>query len=196
MGKARGGRRERLAVDARREQLLELGLSLFGKKSYDEISIDEIAQRAGISKGLLYHYFPSKRDFYVAALSVAADELCAATELPPTGDPLADLRAALEAYLDYVERHAPAYVTLFRGGIGNDPDVRAIVDATRERLLERLLSRIETAKNPLIENAFRGYVGFVEAAVLDWIDRREVAREEVVTLCLKLAEATARAVVT
>ena len=61
--------RTRLQVDIRRQQLLELGLELFAHQTYDGLSIDEIAKRAGVSKGLLYHYFPSKRAFYVAAVT-------------------------------------------------------------------------------------------------------------------------------
>ena len=60
--------RTRLSVDARREQLIELGEELFSARPFDEISIDDIAARAEISKGLLYHYFGSKRDFYVAVV--------------------------------------------------------------------------------------------------------------------------------
>ena len=64
--------RSRLAVDERRAQLLELGLRLFGTRPYDEVSIDDIAADAGVSKGLLYHYFGSKRAFYVATVQHAA----------------------------------------------------------------------------------------------------------------------------
>src|SRR5262249_47381912 len=63
--------RVRLDVDARRAQLVDLGLTEFGTRTYDEVSIDRIAQMAGISKGLLYHYFPTKRAFYVACVREA-----------------------------------------------------------------------------------------------------------------------------
>ena len=74
--------RARLDVDERRRQLVELGLDLFGSRSYDEVSIDELAAAAGISKGLLYHYFPTKRDFYVATVREAAAQLVARTSMP------------------------------------------------------------------------------------------------------------------
>ncbi len=185
--------RSRFAVDVRREQLLRLGLELFGSASYDELSIDAIARAAGISKGLLYHYFPSKRDFYVAALGLAADELVRETEAASASDPLVELRAVLDRYFDYVERHAPAYVALFRGGIGFDPEVSAIVEATRQRFLDRLLARIDAPVEPRLRTAYRGYIGFVEAAVLDWAEQRAITRHELAELCVKLAEATARA---
>ena len=68
-------RRTRRLSDERREELLRAGVELFSARSYDEVSIDEIAGAVGISRGLLYHYFPSKRDFYVAGLRRAADDL-------------------------------------------------------------------------------------------------------------------------
>jgi AcrR family transcriptional regulator len=72
--------RTRLEVEQRRAQLLTLGQELFSSSTYDELSIDDIARAAGISKGLLYHYFPSKRDYYVATIRVAAGELLHQTD--------------------------------------------------------------------------------------------------------------------
>ncbi len=114
-----GRRRVRLDVDERRAQLVELGLSEFAALAYDAVSIDLIAERAGISKGLLYHYFPTKRAFYVACIREAASRLLArvkeantsllASTTAPT--PLDELRAGLEAYLAYVRGHGPAFAT-------------------------------------------------------------------------------------
>ena len=73
-------RRARLSTDARREQLVALGVEIFSERPFDDVSIDDIAAAAGISKGLLYHYFPSKRDFYVAVVRHSADEMQAITE--------------------------------------------------------------------------------------------------------------------
>ena len=84
--KRRPGRRIRLDNDARRAQLLELGQKAFAERTYDEVSIDDIARAAGISKGLLYHYFPTKRDLYVTltadARQVAAHGPSTATAQP------------------------------------------------------------------------------------------------------------------
>src|SRR5690606_23070663 len=113
--------RQRRTVEDRREQLVELGLALFASRSYDELSIDEIAQAAGISKGLLYHYFPSKRAYDVAAIEKASEQLLAATELPrpgPDAPPtMATLASSLDSFLCYVEQRAASYVFLLRGGI-------------------------------------------------------------------------------
>ena len=109
-------RRARLSTDARREQLVALGIDIFSERPFDEVSIDDIAAAAGISKGLLYHYFPSKRDFYVAVIRSAADEMQALTEPDPALEPRERLAAALERYLEYVETHARGYATVLRAG--------------------------------------------------------------------------------
>lgn len=172
--------RSRLAVDARRTQLLELGLRLFVDVPYEELSIDAIARAAGISKGLLYHYFPSKRDYYVETVRLAADRLLQETELAPEGAPSLDhLSAGLDVYLDFALRHASAYRALMRGGggIGSDPDIAAIVDDTRGALLARIRDRLGlAADDALLRAALRGWIGFVEVTSLDWLDRQEPER--------------------
>ncbi len=187
--------RTRLQVDIRRQQLLELGLELFGNQTYDELSIDEIARRAGVSKGLLYHYFPSKRAFYVASVREAARELVEATDIDehgsgPAPDP-AGVRIALRAFLEYVSRRRVSYAFLLRAGIGTDPEVAEIIDGTRQALLERLLSRLSRfgarADDPATRLRLRGWIGYLEAASLDWAAREELDLEAFLELLLEMA---------
>lgn len=175
------GSRTRLDVQARRAQLLALGLQLFADRSYDEISIDELASAAGISKGLLYHYFSSKRDFYIACVRMAADQLVERTRMPETLDPLDQLRQGLDAYLDFVEEHGRAYAAVFRAGIGTDEEVAAIIDDTRATILQRLVEGLgsDTVVPPM-RSALRGWLGYVEAVILDWVEFRDVPRERIV----------------
>jgi AcrR family transcriptional regulator len=187
-----GRERARLGVDERRSQLLELGLQLFSDHSYDELGIDDIARAAGISKGLLYHYFPSKRDYYVEVVRRAAGQLLERTDGPPHAEvSLEALRGALDAYLDFVDQHARSYVALVRGGIGSDPEVVRLLEGTRRTLTERIVSRISAdAPPPLLQLALRGWIGLVEAASLDWLDRREVPREQLRGLLEQMLLAT------
>lgn len=179
--------RSRLEVDERRAQLVRLGLDLFATRTYDEVSIDELARAAGVSKGLLYHYFPTKRDFYIATVRDASRQLLELTATPDTDAPLDRLRVGLDAYLDYVVAHAPAYAALLRGGIGVDPEVGAIVDETRMLLCDRLLRGMpETPVTPLVRTALRGWIGFCEATSLEWLDRGHVAREAIRDLMLEV----------
>jgi AcrR family transcriptional regulator len=179
--------RTRLDVDERRTQLLALGLGLFAARPYDDISIDDLARAAGISKGLLYHYFPTKRDFYVAALEEAAQQLVArvrAADSGPEASILERVTRGLDAYLTFVHAHATAYVALMRGGIGADGAVVRILDRTRDAFFERMLDDVPAEiVTPLLRAAFRGYIGFVETAALDWVEKRELPREALLHLC-------------
>jgi AcrR family transcriptional regulator len=169
----RGKRRVRLDNDERRAQLLALAKRTFTERAYDDMSIDDLAKTAGISKGLLYHYFPTKRDLYVASLTEIADELVEAVTRPHDElGPLDRVRAGLDAYLDHITRHSRAFVALMRGGIGSDPEVAAVIEGVRSRLFDKFL-RGSPFANLIIDDArfqtaVRGWIGFVEAASIDW----------------------------
>lgn len=182
---ARGAKRTRirLETDERRAQLLALAKTSFSDRSYDDVSIDDLARDAKISKGLLYHYFPTKRDLYVAGLTEIADELVAAiTTVPSDLPPIDRVRRSLDAYLDYITRHARAFVSLMRGGIGSDPQVATVIEGVRQRLFDSFLGGSPFA--PLLagdarfETAVRGWIGFVEHASLDWAANPRLSRDE------------------
>lgn len=173
--------RERLTVDERRGQLLRLGLELFSERPYDAVSIDEIAEAAGISKGLLYHYFSSKRDFYLAVVETAVDDLIALTEPREEAPPETELRRTLHAYLDYVEQHRLAYLTVMQGGVGADPEVRDLVERMRSRTIERILAGLSIAEpSDALLAGLRGWIGFVEGVVGVWLQGRDLTREQLV----------------
>jgi len=168
--------RVRLEIDARRAQLLALGRELFTTRRYDDLSIGEIARAAGISKGLLYHYFPSKRIFYIESLREAAEQLLRHTRPPRNLAPIERLRVGIDAYLAYVDRHKTMFSALIWRGILPDLEVTRIVESTRLRFFDRLFSEI--AESPIGRNALRGWIGFIEASVLDWIERDDVTQRE------------------
>jgi len=175
--------RERLRPDARRAQLLELGVRLFTERPYNDFTMDEIATLANVSKGLLYHYFPTKREFYMAALREATGEMLHLIEPSLSLPPVEAMRAALDAYLGFVEDHAPAYRAVLRGGVGADPEVQKIADDFRDAMAERLLNGARILQpTPEQRLAVRGWIGFVEAASLDWIDRQDLARPRLIQL--------------
>jgi AcrR family transcriptional regulator len=180
-------RRARLTTDARREQLVALGGEIFSERPFDEVSIDDIAAAAGISKGLLYHYFPSKRDFYVAVVREAADEMQAVTETDPDLPAIERLSAGLDRYLEYVETHARGFATVLRAGIGSDPEVASIVEDVRAAMAGRILEDLPLGGPPPpgVRIAVRGWVGFAEAASLEWLERREIPRDELRDLLIK-----------
>ena len=172
--------RKRLDVDERKTQLIAIAIRAFSERAYDEVSIDDIAREAGISKGLLYHYFPTKRDFYVAALRQSASDLLAQTETPADAPPEERVRIGLETYLDFVEQRGAAYLALTRGGIGSDPEVFAILEGARTAFLTRILEALPHPPPPLLRAMLRGWIGLVEATSAEWIARRDVTRADLV----------------
>lgn len=185
-------KRERMETDERRAQLLALGLGVFSSRAYDEVSMEDIARTAGISKGLVYHYFPTKRHFYVAALREAARQLLVETEPDETDPPEERLRKGLSGYLSFVEKHARAYATLMKSGVGVDKQVSSIVEKTRAQFMERFFSapEIATSATPAMRLVVRGWIGFVEATALEWLERREVPREALLDLWTRALFAT------
>src|SRR5437763_648720 len=112
------GTRTRLDIDLRRSQLVEIGMELFAKRAYDEVSVEEIAAAAGVSRGLLYHYFPTKRDFFVEVVRGQVEHIAGLTAPDTSKPPLESLRESLDTYVRYVEDTAQAFLSIHRAGIG------------------------------------------------------------------------------
>jgi AcrR family transcriptional regulator len=163
---ARG--RRRWSVDARRQQLLQLGVAAFSAEAFDVVAIDAIATQAGISKGLLYHYFPNKRAFFVACVKQAAADMLALTAPPDDLPPLEALEVGLDAFLDYVQAHRLPYRNLLRGDV-NDPEVAAVIDETRAQLVARVTAGMGLRPDAVGRLALWGWVGFVEAVTVTWL---------------------------
>jgi len=171
--------RTRMDVDIRKEELLELGRKLFGQLTYDEISIAGIAEKAGISKGLLYHYFPTKREFYIETVRACASRMLELTESATDIAPWDRLHQGIEAYLKYAQENSSSYLYLLRSGIGVDPEVSRIVESVRDAILKRITEGLEISNpNPLQRAALRGWIGFAEAASADWLDKKGISTNE------------------
>lgn len=179
-------RRVRMVPADRRTQLVALALERFSGRAYEDVSIDDIADAAGISKGLLYHYFPTKRDFYVAALDKAASELVARTASDPTLDPTLRTVRGIDAYLDYVGGHGKAFITLMRGGLGADAEIAAILERTRGSIAQDILGDLaaltghkDVMHSPLVRSSVRGWIGYMEAVSVDWLEHDDVPRDRI-----------------
>jgi AcrR family transcriptional regulator len=177
--------RIRMNTEERREQLLRSGVELLKGRPHEDVSIEEIAAAAEVSKGLLYHYFPTKKDFILAALERGQKELAERLRPDPELEPVAQLDASLDAFLDSVEEHTTAYTTIFKGGAG-DAEVAETLNAGRAQQLETLLEALaqwegsptSTERSPALETAVQGWLFFVEGAVLHWLEHGGLERDQ------------------
>jgi AcrR family transcriptional regulator len=168
-----------MPVDQRRKQLLDLGIELFSTQSYDEISIDDLAEKAGVSKGLLYHYFRTKREFYVEAIRASSLRLRELTKPDPSLPPLARLHAAVDAHLSYIDEHGPEYIAIYRGGLAIAPEVGDVLEEHRKVVLRWFLKNMGIKRpRPVLRTALRAWIAMVEGASLDWIAHHELKRNE------------------
>ena len=184
--------RVRLDPEARREQLLELGVRLFARISLDELSIEKLAEAAGISRGLLYHYFGNKRDFHRAVVRKAADELIAVTAPSSGTDPMTRMIGSLERYVDYVEANREGYLSLVKGAAGGNEDLAEIYEEARSALTDRIfftstreeLAEVGLVDTPPVRLVIRGWSAFVEAMVLTWLDDpATMTKQQLLTTC-------------
>jgi AcrR family transcriptional regulator len=175
----------RLNVDERRRQIIAAGNALFAEHAYEEISMREIAQRAGISKALLYHYFPSKTELFKAAVQEHAEDL--AELLKPAADqpPLQALTTILDGYLAWIDGNAQTWSKLLQSA-SSLPEAGDLVADFRDRTLEQILARVSTQRRPrpALRTAVRGWLGYIDAAILDWLAHRDLDREQLRDLLL------------
>lgn len=175
----------RLHVDERRRQLLELGAELFAKHSYAELSMAKIAREAGISKALLYHYFPSKQDYFVATLQQGAEEIARRTEPDPDLPPFEALAGSLDAFLAWIDENENAYRKLMES-VGSVPEVKALIDGIRDRTSARILEGLGAGDPPppKLRAAVRGWLWLMDGVILDWLEHKDMSRAEVRDLLL------------
>jgi AcrR family transcriptional regulator len=187
------------AVPDRRAELLDTGLRLFARHAFDELSIDDIAARAGVAKGLLYYYFGSKRGYYVAVVEAAAAELRKRIATDPADPPARRLAAAADAYLRYVREHADGYRALITGGVGTDGEVLAIVERERAHQLTTVADALMPGERlpAALRTALEGWMSFVEGVSLDWLAHDDLgadAMRALIVQALAGAIAAARAI--
>lgn len=164
------------AQESRRAQLLAVGKHIFSARPYDSVSTEEIAAEAGISIGLLYHYFANKKGFYVATIRMAADELLRAAQFPPGVPIAAAATTVLGNFIDFVEANAALYQGLMRGGVGADNEVHAILEEVRVTFMTRLLDAARVDSSPALRLEIYGWLGLIEFSALRWLTHREVSR--------------------
>jgi AcrR family transcriptional regulator len=182
----------RLEPDERRRQLLEAASKLFSERHYGAVSLDEIAAEAGVARGLINHYFGTKRDLYV---EVVRDMV----RVPPLPVPeyvagtstLARVSQAIDGWLTMTSRNRGTWLDSIRSqGLG-DPEIAAVFEEAREDAAVRMIAILGLGP---IENVaperlamMRAYGGLAEAATVQWLDHGRLTREQVHALLVESA---------
>jgi AcrR family transcriptional regulator len=180
-------RRTRMSPQARRDQLISHGLRMLDERALDQVSVEEVAEAAGVSRALLFHYFESKQDFLVALTTEQSRRMLARTEPDLSlGDPIEIARASLSQYIDYVSANRSAYLAILQGSGASDPAMRQVAEDTRTVMAERVLALadlLDLTRTPLIELAVHGWVTFTEQVTVRWLqDSADVDRDSLVEL--------------
>ena len=179
---------KRLGAEARREQLVTTGLALIKALPFDQLSADDVAAAAGVSKALVFHYFPTTRDLQVAVLRAATAELIAGLDVDPTAIPAERLRLGVDAFVAYIERSPSSYLAMSRSA-GSDARLGEVFEETRMAvvgIIQRVLGAPELP--PGLAIGLRGWIAFVEEAVLHWVaEGKPVERNALVTFLQQAA---------
>jgi AcrR family transcriptional regulator len=176
----------RLTSDERRAHLLHAGVELLGRYGTVDISIEEIARTAGVSKGLLYHYFPTKNDFFVAVLARSQAEMDQELSRDSSLSPMERFDRNLDGFLEFVAAHAEGYLAVVNAR-GREPRVQQLVEERRQRRVDELVALAavladaprDAVRTPLLVAALEGWIGFTEGVTVRWLRDREISRDEV-----------------
>ncbi|WP_370383188.1 TetR/AcrR family transcriptional regulator [Catenulispora sp. GAS73] len=176
--------RRRLSVDRRRDELIEAALDLLSKRGPDDVSVDDVAQAAGASRALVYHYFGTKQELYAAALSKAAAELTRRlAQVEPGDTPLQRLDRAVRAFVEFAEAHSAGFVALLGGSAayGSGAESAALVHSVEDTVYELLVEGLSepTPVDPLVRMTLKCWVAAAETAVLDWLKHQDLARTDI-----------------
>ena len=181
MSSALAPRWRRLEPDARREQILDCAVRLFGERPYAAVSTTDIAREAGVARGLLNHYFGTKRDLYLEVVRSIV-ELPDLHDAAATSGPLRQrVRHSVDWFLDVVSVHAKTFVAVTGAeGVGDDPEIERILAAADDRAARQVLATLGLpADVPEHRAAIRAYAGLVKSAVREWVRGGTLSREQV-----------------
>jgi AcrR family transcriptional regulator len=177
-----------LRTGERRQQLLQVGAALFAEHPYEEVWVEQVAQRAGVSRGLLYHYFPTKRDFLLGIVVAEGERMQEVIEAHPDRPAAERLTLAVDAYLAYAAAHPDGF-RAFQRTSETDAEVRAIKEdylARTESAIVAGLAADAGIPPGALRIVARGWMAFVVEACLQWLDRPALSREQLRELCVRI----------
>lgn len=180
-------KRRRLEPQQRRAELLDTAAAMFAEMPYEDVFIEDIAARAGVSRALMYHHFQSKRDLYIAILKRASNRFLARVNPDPQLPLAQQLASGLEAHIQSFVDHPFEAVAINRGALSYDPTIQAIIaeelNVVGQRLIDQLVT--EGRLRDSTEIAVEGWLAFVRAASVKWVQSQNISRAELTEMCLR-----------
>ncbi|MBY8883532.1 TetR/AcrR family transcriptional regulator [Streptomyces sp. PTM05] len=188
MARTPAARAPRMPPTDRRTQILSAARRVLEVRPIDDLSVETVAAEAGVSPGLLFHYFGSQRKFRHTVLEAAAQELLDHVRPDPGLSPAAQLRAGIETFVDYVTRYPTIYqaVTRLGGGAG----VRTLHRSARSTLAGWITQGLASAGAPVtpaLTFSVAGWLAYMEEVVLAWLDNPAMDRADLLDLCERTA---------
>lgn len=178
-----GERRRRLTPDERRTQLLALGVSFLAERPLDELTIEELSARAGVSRGLVFHYFGTKQGLHRAVVTAAGASMLASSEPRSELPPLERLHDTLVRIVAFVREYRGTFYSLVRGVASGDPVVRTVADGTRDVHAGRIIGvflELGVPDTPLLRVALRSWISFAEEVLIELALETDADAEEIV----------------
>jgi AcrR family transcriptional regulator len=177
-------RGRRLEPDERREQILSCAVRLFGERPYAEVSTTDIASAAGVARGLINHYFGTKKDLFVESVRVLVTIPAVAVEQLPDGDLATRVDASVTWFLDVVSRHSTSWLAAVDGGgVGHDPDIARVLAEADEIAADSILVAVGLDKvawhREELRAMMRAYCGLAKATAREWLERDALDRTQV-----------------
>jgi len=177
-------RGRRLEPDERREQILSCAVRLFGERPYAEVSTTDIARAAGVARGLINHYFGTKKDLFIEAVRVLVTIPAGAIEQLPEGDLATRVDASVTWFLDVVSRHSTSWLAAVDGGgVGRDPDIERVLAEADEIAADRILVAVGldgvAEHRDELRAMIRAYCGLAKATAREWLERDVLDRAQV-----------------
>ena len=158
--------RRRLSAHDRRRQLVAIGLSQIVETPIQDLSMDEIAAEAGISRGLLFHYFPTKTDFYLACIAAAGRRMLRTTAPDESLSGDQQVAATTRLMVEQIERRRDFYLTLVHGHGVSDPRVSEVMDSVRDGTTDRVVRAMGLPDRQ--RDVVRAWWAYTEDRALTW----------------------------
>ena len=181
----------RLTAEDRRRQLVEVGLLLLRRKPLYALTLDDVAAEAGISRGLLFHYFPTKTDYFSALVRSAGRRVLRNTQPDPDAAPGHRLRGMVRGFVEQIDRRRESYLSIARGTAGPELRVSEVYDELRVELTDRVMRTLSVEE--VQRSVVHAWWGYVEDRAIAWsaqpADRRTVSSEGLTEHCAAALDA-------